>query len=209
MDFSSIAVAGPLFTSAAALIVGGVTRWTQRGVARDRIRWEARLEVAKLNEARFAVALDHLIQAADAANRYIVRSDDFDVTDYDEREPYVLPILDSIGRARVEVAALPAFVGKEEVDQAIKSLESVVSAPESAKDLMRAWEPDAIGAAITLLSRERSLYVERTLGVVTPEEGPRRRLFAWRCMVHSPRSLRRREWVVRRGDGTTGAEVAD
>ncbi|GHA39578.1 hypothetical protein [Streptomyces purpurascens] len=81
MDLSSISVAGPLFTSGAALIVGGVTRWTQRGVARDRIRWEARLEIAKLNEARFATALDQLIQAADAANRYVVRSADFDVTD--------------------------------------------------------------------------------------------------------------------------------
>ncbi|MEU7190979.1 hypothetical protein [Streptomyces sp. NPDC045369] len=174
MDLSSIAVAGPLFTSGAALIVAGVTRWTQRGVARDRIHWEARLEVAKLSEARFAAALDHLIQAADAANRYIVRSGDIDVTDYDEREPYVLPILDTIGRARIEVAALPPFEGKGEVEQAIKTLEGLVVPPESAKELKRSWEPKAIGEAITLLSKERSLYVERALGIAPPGEESRR-----------------------------------
>ncbi|MGX5209912.1 hypothetical protein ACWKT3_14595 [Streptomyces violaceus] len=112
MDLSSIAVAGPLFTSGAALIVGLVTRWTQRGVARDRIKWEARLEVAKHNQARFATALEQLIQAADAANRYVVRSSDIDINDWDAREPYILPILDPIGRARVEVAALPPSRGR-------------------------------------------------------------------------------------------------
>ncbi|WP_030617059.1 hypothetical protein [Streptomyces sclerotialus] len=188
MGFSSIAVAGPLFTSGAALIVAGVARWTQRGVARDRVQWEARLEVAKLSEARFAAALDHLIQAADAANRYIVRSDDFDVTDYDKREPYVLSILDPISRARVEVAALPLFEGKSTVDQAIKSLEALVAPPESAKELRRSWEPKLIGQAITLLSRERSLYVERALGIASSGEGARRRLFVGRRRLLPPRS---------------------
>jgi hypothetical protein len=183
MDFSSISVAGPLFTSGAALIVGGVTRWTQRGVARDRIQWEARLEIARLNEARFAVALDHLIQAADAANRYIVRSGDIDITDYEAREPYVLAILDPIGRARVEVAALPPFPGDEQVDSAIKALERLVQPPESAKALMAAWQPEALGTAITKLSRARNLYVEVELAFASVKRKPWRALFARRFML--------------------------
>jgi hypothetical protein len=169
MDLSSISVAGPLFTSGAALIVGGVTRWTQRGVARDRIRWEARLEIAKLNEARFATALDQLIQAADAANRYVVRSTDFDVTDYDAREPYILPILDPIGRARVEVAALPPFSREALVNDAIETLERLIVPPESKKALQDAWQPDLIGEAITALSRARNAYVELELGFASSQ----------------------------------------
>ncbi len=169
MDLSSISVAGPLFTSGAALIVGGVTRWTQRGVARDRIRWEARLEIAKLNEARFATALDQLIQAADAANRYVVRSADFDVTDYDARETFILPILDPIGRARVEVAALPPFAREALVNEAIEALERLTAPPESQKALRDAWQPDLIGEAITALSRARNAYVELELGLASSQ----------------------------------------
>lgn len=194
MDFSSISVAGPLFTSGAALIVGGVTRWTQRGVARDRIQWEARLEIARLNEARFAVALDHLIQAADAANRYIVRSGDFDITDYEAREPYVLAILDPIGRARVEMAALPPFPGDEQVDSAIKALERLVQPPESSKALMGAWEPDAVGKAITKLSRARNLYVEVELAFASVKRKPWQAVFARRFMFRPSQS---RVWAVR------------
>ena len=194
MDFSSISVAGPLFTSGAALIVGGVTRWTQRGVARDRIQWEARLEIARLNEARFAVALDHLIQAADAANRYIVRSGDIDITDYEAREPYVLAILDPIGRARVEVAALPPFPGDEQVDSAIKALERLVQPAENAKALMGAWEPEALGNAITKLSRARNLYVEVELAFASVKRKPWRALFARRFMFRPSQS---RVWAVR------------
>ncbi|MER6037954.1 hypothetical protein ABT133_29280 [Streptomyces sp. NPDC001835] len=173
MDLSSIAVAGPLFTSGAALIVGLVTRWTQRGVARDRIKWEARLEVAKHNQARFATALEQLIQAADAANRYVVRSSDIDINDWDAREPYILPILDPIGRARVEVAALPPFLGEGLVNEAIATLERLVEPHETGKALRQAWQPDLIGRAITALSMARNSYMELELGLATASRAHR------------------------------------
>ncbi|GGY07661.1 hypothetical protein [Streptomyces hiroshimensis] len=42
-------------------------------------------------------ALDYLIEAANAANRYIARSSEIDVTEYDDRESYTLAILDRLG----------------------------------------------------------------------------------------------------------------
>ncbi|MGW6270418.1 hypothetical protein [Streptomyces sp. NPDC055060] len=214
MDLSSISVAGPLFTSGAALIVGGVTRWTQRGVARDRIRWEARLEIAKLNEARFATALDHLIQAADAANRYVVRSADFDVTNYDAREPFVLPILDPIGRARVEIAALPPFSREALVSDGIEAVERLMVPPISHKALQDAWQPALIGEAITALSRARNTYVELELGLAV-SQGQYRFWTKVRAHALAPgrRVPRSRVWAERdhsaaQADSTTAPEQA-
>ncbi|MER5476255.1 hypothetical protein ABT026_04605 [Streptomyces sp. NPDC002734] len=174
MDLSSIGVVAPLFTGAAALIVGVVTRWTQQGVARDRIKWEAKFEAVKLNVARFATALDNLIQAADAANRYIVRSDDIDITDFGAREPYVFAILDPLGRARIELAALPDFEGIDKVRDVIEALGELIAVHESGKAMRRKWDPKGVDEAITLLSKARSQHVVTALDSLT--DVPRARM---------------------------------
>ncbi|MFF7223157.1 hypothetical protein ACIP4T_02310 [Streptomyces massasporeus] len=174
MDLSSIGVVAPLFTGAAALIVGVVTRWTQQGVARDRIKWEAKLEAVKLDETRFATALDNLIQAADAANRYVVRSDDIDITDFDAREPYVFAILDPLGRARIELAALPDFKGSDKVRHVIEALGELIGVHESGKAMRRKWDSKGIDEAITLLSQARSRHVATALDALT--DAPRARM---------------------------------
>ncbi|WP_157862978.1 hypothetical protein [Streptomyces sp. Root1319] len=159
MQLDSLVTVAPLFTAGAAIIVGGVTRWTQRGVARDRIRWEARLEVAKFDAARFETTLQHFLEAADAGNRYIVALGDIDATDFEQRESYVFAILEPIGRARVEAQALPPFPGIDEVKASIKGLEKLVAVPESNSALLEIWDPRGIGAAIALLSKGRSVYM--------------------------------------------------
>ena len=173
--------------------MSAVTRWTQRGVARDRIQWEARLEIARLNEARFAVALDHLIQAADAANRYIVRSGDIDITTTRRGSRKSLP---SLIRLVGPESKWPRFLppGAEQVDSAIKALECLVQPPESAKALMGAWQPEALGTAITKLSRTRNLYVEVELAFASVKRKPWRALFARRFMFRPSQS---RVWAVR------------
>ncbi|MFC8074455.1 hypothetical protein ACFUN8_02805 [Streptomyces sp. NPDC057307] len=114
------------------------------------------MEVAKFDVARFETALNHLIEAADAANRYIVSLGEIDATDFQQRELHVFRILDPIGRARVEVAALPHFQGIDEVKAAIKTLEKIAAVPESNNDLIKLWDPVGVGIAIRLLSQGRS-----------------------------------------------------
>ncbi|MFE2478241.1 hypothetical protein [Streptomyces sp. NPDC059389] len=178
MQLDSIATLGPLITAGAALIVGGVTRWTQTGVARDRIRWEGRLEIAKFDVTRFETTLKHLIEAADAATRYVVALGDIDATDYKQREPYVFAILEPIGRARVEVHALPSFPGINEVGVAIRTLEKLAAVPESNDALMAIWDPHGLGEAIKLLSRGRSTYMRK---VTQPEASRwRKAIGVWR-----------------------------
>ncbi|MGV9229279.1 hypothetical protein [Streptomyces nigra] len=120
MQLDSIATIAPLFTAGAALIVGGVTRWTQRGVAADRIRWEGKLEVAKFDAARFESTLQHFIEAADAGSRYVVALADIDATDFKQREKHVFAVLEPIGRARVEAQALPDFPGVDQVRRQLR-----------------------------------------------------------------------------------------
>ncbi|MEU1365731.1 hypothetical protein ABZ454_06305 [Streptomyces sp. NPDC005803] len=179
MDLDSIATVGPLLTAGAALIVGGVTRWTQRGVARDRIRWEGRLKVAKFDVPRFEITLKYFIEAADAGNRYMAALGDIDATDFKQREAYVFAILEPIGRARVESHALPDFQGIDEVKASIKRLERLVRVPESHDDLFETWDPKGIGEAITLLSKGRKAYIRE---VTRPE------VSAWRRLVSRRRT---------------------
>ncbi|MFJ3859804.1 hypothetical protein ACIPRL_26630 [Streptomyces sp. NPDC090085] len=159
MQLDSIITVGPLITAGAALIVGGVTRWTQKGVARDRILWEGKLEIAKFDVARFETTLKHLIEAADAGTWYVVALGDIDATDYKQRESYVFAILEPIGRARVEAHALPAFPGIDEVKAAIQRLERLAAVPESHESLLDLWDPVGLGEAIKMLSRGRSTYM--------------------------------------------------
>ncbi|MEU1262681.1 hypothetical protein AB0N12_23510 [Streptomyces albogriseolus] len=168
MQLDSIATVAPLFTAGAALIVGGVTRWTQRGVAADRIRWEGKLEVAKFDAARFESTLQHFIEAADAGSRYVVALADIDATDFKQREKYVFAILEPVGRARVEAQALPNFPGIKQVRASIAQLGTLVSVPDDNKDVLAAWDPNGIGDAITALSRGRSWYMHQTLLGTTP-----------------------------------------
>ncbi|WP_329066335.1 hypothetical protein [Streptomyces sp. NBC_01429] len=177
MKLDSIATVAPIITAGAALIVGGVTRWTQRGVAQDRIRWEGKLEIAKFDAARFETALQHFIEAADAGSRYIVALGEIDATVFKQREDYVFAILEPIGRARVEVQALPQFPGMDEVKGSIKKLEELVAVPESNDELLKIWDPRGIGSSITLLSKGRSVYMRE---VTRPEEPWWRRLLGRR-----------------------------
>ncbi|MBP0935243.1 hypothetical protein J0X20_16820 [Streptomyces sp. KCTC 0041BP] len=159
MQLDSITTVGPLITAGSALIVGVVTRWTLRGVAKDRIRWESKLEIAKLDAALFETVLTHLIEAADAGNRYITAVGDIDATDFKQREPYVFAILEPIGRARVMAHALPPFPGRDDVQAAIEKLQQLVVEPRSNKAVMDVWDPMGIDDAIKLLSRGRSTYM--------------------------------------------------
>ncbi|WP_406143463.1 hypothetical protein [Streptomyces anulatus] len=177
MQLDSIVTVAPLVTAGAALVVGVVTRWTQRGVARDRIRWEGRLEVAKFDAARFETTLQHFIEAADAGSRYIVALGDIDATDFEQRESYVFAILEPIGRARVEAQALPPFPGLAEVKASIKTVERLVAVPEDNDALLEIWDPKGIGAAITLLSKGRSIYMREA---TQPEPSWWRRFLARR-----------------------------
>ncbi len=197
MQLDSIATVGPLLTAGAALIVGGVTRWTQRGVARDRIRWEGRLEVAKFDVSRFEITLQHFIEAANAGNRYMAALGDIDATDFKQREEYVFAILEPIGRARVESHALPDFPGVDEVKASIKRLEGLVRVPESHDDLFKIWDPKGIGDAIALLSKGRKAYMRE---VTQPEVSAWRRLMPRRRTAASSAS---------RNELSSGAAASD
>ncbi|WP_435273299.1 hypothetical protein [Streptomyces parvulus] len=165
MQLDSITTVAPLFTAGAALIVGGVTRRTQRGVAADRIRWEGKLEVAKFDVARFESTLQHFIEAADAGNRYVAALNDIDATDFKQREPYVFALLEPLGRARVEALALPDFPGADDVRAAITQLGQLTRIPKSNRDIRTVWDPQGIDDAISVLSKGRSWYMRTTTQV--------------------------------------------
>ncbi|MFD5545774.1 hypothetical protein ACFWJQ_03490 [Streptomyces goshikiensis] len=173
MQLDSIATVGPLITAGAAIVVGVVTWATQKSVAKERIRWEGRLEIAKFDVARFETTLQHLIEAADAGTRYVVALDDIDATVYEEREPYVFALLEPLGRARAEAHALPDFSGSDQVSAAIKRLEKLTRQPEDTKDLLEVWDPHGLGDAINLLSKGRSTHM---LHVTQPRPSWWRRL---------------------------------
>ncbi|MFG3096978.1 hypothetical protein [Streptomyces sp. NPDC048202] len=202
MHFASIATVAPLITAGAALIVGGVTRWTQRGVARDRIRWEAELEIIKFNVARFEATLQHFMDAADAGNRYMVALDGIEATDFPQREPYVFAILDPIGRARVEAHALPDFPGIDQVKASIRGIEMLVRVPESNEWLLGVWDPTGIGDAAKLLSHGRSAYMAAATQRVSPKR-------LWRRLRHSKAMLTVGHEVEPTGESLPLASPAD
>ena len=198
MQLASIATIAPLLTAGAALIVGGVTRWTQQGVARDRIHWEGKLEIAKFDAARFETTLKNFMDAANAGNQYMAVLVDIDVTDFKQRKEYVFAILEPIGRARVESHALPDFPGIDEVKASIKRLEKLVRIPESNESLMEIWDPVGIGKAIALLSKGRSAYIRE----VTQPPAPK-----WRRFL--PGRRRAAAITQRRSEPSSGVLVSD
>ncbi|MFF2475075.1 hypothetical protein [Streptomyces sp. NPDC058066] len=183
MQLDSIVTVGPLLTAGAALIVGGVTWATQRGVARDRIRWEGKLEVAKFEIARFEATLQYFIEAADSGDQYMDALRDIDVTDFEQRRRFVFAILGPIRRAGIEFHALPDFPGSDEVKASIKRLEWLALPPASKDDLREVWDPEGIGNAINLLSQGRSVYMRE---VTKPAARGWRRFLPQRPSVTSP-----------------------
>ncbi|MDQ0941808.1 hypothetical protein [Streptomyces sp. V1I1] len=168
MDLASTALLAPVFTGGAAIIVGVVTRWTQLGLARDRVRWEARLEIARFDAARFEAAQTHLIQAADAATRYLASIDSIDLAAFEEREPYLFPILDSLSRARAEVNALPDFAGIEQVRSSLAMLDKLVTAPADVGKTFEIWDAAGMGEAVMHLSRARGAVMQRVIDDASP-----------------------------------------
>ncbi|WP_326670875.1 hypothetical protein [Streptomyces sp. NBC_01257] len=163
MNFASTAVLAPLFAGGAAIIVGVVTRWTQLGLARDRVRWEARLEDARFHATRFETAQDHLTKAADAANRYLASVGTIDPAAFEEREPFLFPILDSLGRARAEVGALPDFEGMEQVHSSMAMLGKLLTEPATAGRTLELWDEVGMGAALAYLSKARSSVMQQVI----------------------------------------------
>jgi hypothetical protein len=143
-------------TSGAVLAAGLVTMVAQLWIARAHTAWEAALEIAKHDVARFEKAQDHLISAADAANRYMFHIPEIEGTGYHEREPYILPILDAIGRAKEEVAALPPFEGIERVESAITAIESVLAPPGDGAALRASWDLALVREGVRALNEGRS-----------------------------------------------------
>ncbi|MFJ8753966.1 hypothetical protein ACIREO_32270 [Streptomyces sp. NPDC102441] len=163
MDFASTAVLAPMFTGGAAIIVGVVTRWTQLGLARDRVRWEARLEDARFHATRFESAQDHLTKAADAANRYLASVGSIDLAAFEEREPYLFPILDSLSRAKAEIGALPDFEGAAQVRACLLMLDKLLTEPANAGRTFELWDEVGMGEAVAHLSRARSSVMQQVI----------------------------------------------
>ncbi|SCK22720.1 hypothetical protein H181DRAFT_01685 [Streptomyces sp. WMMB 714] len=156
MDLGAPAMIAAYVTSGSVLVAGLVTIVAQLWIARTHTAWEAALEMVKHDVARFEKAQDHLITAVDAANRYMFYIPDIDVTDHHQREPYILPILDSIGRAREEVAALPAFAGAETVECALTAIESLLVPPENGRAVRASWDHQCVREGVRALNRARS-----------------------------------------------------
>lgn len=156
MDMGAPAMVAAFVTSGAVLMAGLVSIVAQLWISRTHAAWEAALEIAKHDVARFEKAQDHLISAADAANRYMFYIAEIDVTSHHEREPYLLPLLDTIGRAREEVAALPSFDGMEKVESAITAIESLLAPPESGRAVRASWDHQRVREGVRALNQARS-----------------------------------------------------
>jgi hypothetical protein len=176
MDLGAPAMIAAYVTSGSVLVAGLVTIVAQLWIARTHTAWEAALEMVKHDVARFEKAQDHLITAVDAANRYMFHIPDIDVTDHHQREPYILPVLDSIGRAREEAAALPPFVGAEKVECALTAIESLLVPPESGRAVRASWDHQCVRDGVRALNQARSsrLHALAHRGRVTElrKEGP-------------------------------------
>ncbi|WP_131815950.1 hypothetical protein [Streptomyces sp. 3213.3] len=163
MTLATPALLASLFTGGAAIVVGIVTRWTQLGLARDRARWEARLEVARFDAARFEVAQSHLIRAADGVNRYLASLDSIDLSSFEEREPFVFPILDSLSRVRADLEALPDFEGWVQVQASLEMLEKVLTGPTDARHTFEVWDAALMSSAVSSMGKARSIIMRRVI----------------------------------------------
>lgn len=175
MDFTATAVLASMFTGGAAIVVGVVTRWTQLGLARDRVRWEARLEDARFHAMRFEAAQDHLTKAADAANRYLASVGSIDLAAFEEREPYLFPILDSLSRAKADIGALPEFEGVDQVRSSLVMLDKLLTEPADAGRTLERWDEVGMGEALACLSRARSSVMQRVIADASPSSWRARR----------------------------------
>ncbi|MFE3762656.1 hypothetical protein ACFXPI_12945 [Streptomyces sp. NPDC059104] len=174
MDLTSTALLAPIFTGGAAIIVGAVTRWTQLGIARERVHWEARLENARFHAQRFEAAQGHLIQAVEAANRYLSAISSIDIASFEDREPYLFPLLDSAGRARAEIEALPSFDGSQQVLSALDTLDTLIAGPPSIGRAFELWDEVGVGAAVANLSRARTSVMLAVISEASPTSRFRR-----------------------------------
>ncbi|MFC4495598.1 hypothetical protein ACFPA8_15820 [Streptomyces ovatisporus] len=176
MDMGAPAMIAAYVTSGSVLVAGLVTIVAQLWIARTHTAWEAALEMVKHDVARFEKAQDHLITAVDSANRYMFYIPDIDVTDHHQREPYILPILDSIGRAREEVAALPSFDGMDKVECALTAIETLLVPPESGRAVRASWDHQCVRDGVRALNQARSSRIHALThrGGVTQlrKEGP-------------------------------------
>ncbi|TDC17418.1 hypothetical protein [Actinomadura bangladeshensis] len=145
-----------IITGTSAFIVGTVTYFTQRYLAHVRIRVDSELKLLDIDLKHFEALLQMCITAANSANRYILATPDIDVTNWEERKEYILPIVDSLGPARAELEALGEFEGRGLVKEALDSLEKMMSAHNAGtQEIKVAWKPGLLAEAIYAVSRAR------------------------------------------------------
>ncbi|WP_143118903.1 hypothetical protein [Actinomadura madurae] len=150
-----------LISAGALLTVAYVTYRTQYALAFLRIRVDVEIKLIDTDLKHLETLLNSFINAANAANRYVLASPDIDISDWDARKKYVFPIVDDLGRARAELKAVGDFEGRALAVDALQSLEELTSADnEDRKSLKKAWKSDLIGDAIYAISRARLDRVE-------------------------------------------------
>ncbi|MDD9376937.1 hypothetical protein M8Z33_09710 [Streptomyces sp. ZAF1911] len=176
MSLTSAALLAPLFTGGAAIIVGAVTRWTQLGIARERVRWEARLENARYQALRFESAQEHLLAAVEAGNRYLAALGSIDMTSFEDREPYLFPLLDAAGRARAEVEALPNFEQEHQVKASLEAMDALITEVSDVGRAFALWEAVNVTAAVRQLSRARTAVMLEVIHEADRPSWLRRRL---------------------------------
>ncbi|MBC9719697.1 hypothetical protein H9Y04_45300 [Streptomyces sp. TRM66268-LWL] len=139
--------------AAASILVCAVTVWTNLHLARQRVRWEARMEHARWESERLRACLTHLIEAAGAANRYIAALQIIDPTDFDQRKTHAMAVIDPVGKAEAELAAAHRRPGTERaftgVEHALDVLGELVTGPAPHAQPAQEREPGGLEPVLT------------------------------------------------------------